>query len=740
MKNFVYALCAVAGAFVGHAHARAVVIEEAAILRAPDPSWLYFGTFGVAIDGDWALVSAERYVDQDGGPRHEGTAFLYKFIVGTGWTYFGQLGSAFVIPPDIEPGLAMKNGVAVTIIGNGRVYERSGDTWTWVSYLDYDVRGWDIELSNGRALVPLHGCSFGFASLIAHPVAMSHWVAETVLQGNTGPCNAMGYGDLQNGRAALLSPAGFGGTANVKLWRLNAGGTWEQFSQINGGSVGNVLGPEVALSGPFVAITGRRERGTTIVYQPDQGPGAYAHTGLQAPDSYLEREVASATAIERVLPGQFAQRNYSFDRKQYVINVFNVTNNDPVFNSDHIATLQSSDGASVGQWLDTSGNRIISNGFHGPGGENLVRIYELPASYIQPQVQVENFDGPYAGAVWQTEAGSAFSVVRSGNTYVYRQSSTAGDASSWLPRSTATNQAIQAEVTLRNVVGADRWAGLLTRRSDASNYYYVTLRTSGVVQLKRKVNGAYVTLASAPATVVTGRKYRLRLESIGTAHRVYLDDRLVLTAYDDTLSEGDAGIRTYGASADYDNVIVTPSPLTSIMRDEFGTGFDTNLWHQVSGAWQVSGGVFHQTYGVQYARAYTGAPTADQIVQARIRPTSFAGPDYWVGLMARYQDDDNYLYVSLRDRDRITLRRRTGGVLTELASAPLTVTAGTWYDIRLEIAGELTRVYVNGALTLSSSVYPGPDAGIYDTAGVGQVGLITYFATADFDDFKSYQP
>ncbi len=738
MKAFCYALCAIAGAFAGQVQARAVVVEETTTLSAPDPSWTYFGTFGVAIDGDWSLVSAERYVDQDGGPRHEGAAFLYRRS-GTAWNFAGQLGPTSVIPPNIEPGLAMKDGVAVTLIGNGRVFERSGETWTWASYLDYDIRGWDIEVSNGRALVPFLGC--GYSSLVAHPVTeYRHWIAETVLNGNGSPtCNVMAYGDLQNGRAVLVSPTTNGGPINARLWRVNSSGGWEQFAQINNGSVGNVLGPEVALSGPYVAFTGRRERGTTIVYQPDTGFGAYAHTGLQAADSYLEREVASATAIERAGDARFAQRNYSYDRGKYVINVFRVNDNAPIYSSDHLATLQNSDGSSVGQWLDSSGSRIISNGFHGPGNENLVRIFELPASYELPAVQVHDFQSPSAGAVWQPGPGSGFSVVRTAGAGVYRQTSTAGDAESWLPSSETTNQAIQAEVTLRSVVGADRWVGLVTRRSDASNYYYVTLRTSGTVQLKRKIEGVFTTLASAPASVTTGRKYRLRLESIGSAHRVYLDDRLVLTAYDDSLTEGAAGVAMYRASADYDNVIVTPSPLTSIMRDDF-SAYDTTLWHQISGNWQASGGVYHQIYNVNYSRAYTGTPTTDQVVQARIRPTSFTGPDYWVGLVARYQNDDNYLYVSLRDRDVITLRRRTNGVLTQLATAPLTVTAGTWYDIRVEIVGGKTRVYVNGTLTLSSDADPGPGPGIYDTPGIGQVGLITYRATADFDDFKAWQP
>ena len=61
-----------------------------------------------------------------------------------------------------------------------------------------------------------------------------------------------------------------------------------------------------------------------------------------------------------------------------------------------------------------------------------------------------------------------------------------------------TNQAIQVEVTPRAINGPNAWVGLTTRRDDA-NYYYVTLRASGTVELKRLVNGAITTLAIAPA-------------------------------------------------------------------------------------------------------------------------------------------------------------------------------------------------------------------------------------------------
>jgi len=57
----------------------------------------------------------------------------------------------------------------------------------------------------------------------------------------------------------------------------------------------------------------------------------------------------------------------------------------------------------------------------------------------------------------------------------------------------------------------------------------------------------------------------------------------------------------------------------------------------------------------------------------------------------------------------------------------------------VEVVNGLTRVFVDNQLQLSSSADPGPAIPGYSDSK-GQVGLITYKATADFDDVVAYQP
>ena len=134
--------------------------------------------------------------------------------------------------------------------------------------------------------------------------------------------------------------------------------------------------------------------------------------------------------------------------------------------------------------------------------------------------------------------------------------------------------------------------------------------------------------------------------------RVYIDKRKYITVYDGSVPRGVVGAITYRASADYDNVVVSQAPHTSIFVSDF----------------------------------------AGQI-------------------MLRYVLDGRGPY--------------------EIDRVPYPVTPGTWYTIRYENLFWESRVYVNDQLVIQS----------YATRGKkGKVGLMTYRAAAEFDDFRAYQP
>ena len=397
---------------------------------------------------------------------------------------------------------------------------------------------------------------------------------------------------------------------------------------------------------------------------------------------------------------------------------------------EHVAVLKAKNGEALSAF-EIQGNTVVA------GGRGKAFVFQLPASFATPHPRYETFESGN-GANWTPRAGSQFAVVRPTQLNgVYRQSSTTGDAQTVLGNTSWKDQAIEADVRPTAVRCTDCWVGLATRYVNDQNFYYVTLRISGTVQLRRLTNDAITTLASAPVAVQLNRTYRLRLESIGTSHRVYLNGALVLTA-EDTAAQvaGSAAIVMYGAAADYDNVTVTPTPRATIFADDFTATFIRGDWTQTgTGQWSNANNVFAQDSVAGDARALIGTPSDDQVVSFRVRPTAFAAgtaaQDRWVGLIARYTDDRNYYYVTLRNSNKLSLRKVVGGAITEIGSVPLSVSVGSTYALRLEATAQSLRVYLNDVLVRQA---------VDSSHAKGRGGAVTYKAAAQFDDYSAYHP
>jgi len=141
--------------------------------------------------------------------------------------------------------------------------------------------------------------------------------------------------------------------------------------------------------------------------------------------------------------------------------------------------------------------------------------------------------------------------------WVYQQSSLAGGARSITGVATG-DQSVQVVVKPTAFAsGTERWFGIIARYVDASNYYYVTLRSNNTISLRKLVNGAIHTLDSAPLDVRAGVTYRLRLDAIGNALRVYVNGTHVLEATDTAYPTGTYGLATYKTSAQFDDFLAS---------------------------------------------------------------------------------------------------------------------------------------------------------------------------------------
>ena len=185
----------------------------------------------------------------------------------------------------------------------------------------------------------------------------------------------------------------------------------------------------------------------------------------------------------------------------------------------------------------------------------------------------------------------------------------------------------------------------------------------------------------------------------------------LLDVDDAALASGRAALLTHRTSAEFDNVIASPTPATILYAADFTTsGGPTDLWSFTgTGLWNTvasgSNRVFAQSSVAGAARAVIGVPTDDQSVDVRARPTTFAGTgggDRWFGVMARYVDDANYYYLTVRSTNTVSLRKLTNGAITVLGTYSLPVTLGTWYRCA-------SRPWVRGsAATSTASWWPKP--------------------------------
>jgi hypothetical protein len=115
------------------------------------------------------------------------------------------------------------------------------------------------------------------------------------------------------------------------------------------------------------------------------------------------------------------------------------------------------------------------------------------------------------------------------------------------------NQEINASMKLTSYAASQQgaWFGLLARYVDARNHYYVTVRSTGQIQIRKVVNGVITVLATSNFTAVPNQYYDVRFLVINDQLHLYVDEALVANAHDRSLTSGRYGIATYRAAANW---------------------------------------------------------------------------------------------------------------------------------------------------------------------------------------------
>jgi hypothetical protein len=399
---------------------------------------------------------------------------------------------------------------------------------------------------------------------------------------------------------------------------------------------------------------------------------------------------------------------------------------------EHTAVLQTF--GSAGSFA--AAGRLAAVGIYDFG--NLwVEIFELPPP--APDALAVDFE-LRSDAEFRQTPGSQFAIANTGANHVYRQSSTVGESRAVFAGEWSTQSYVEADITPTAFDGNDRWFGLGVRYLDDSNFYYVTLRSSNRIQLKRMLNGTFTTLAERELPVSLNRTRNVQLRADGTALAVLVDGALVLWANDATIPRGRSALMTFRTRADFDNVIAGPTLPFNVAQKPFRSTFEAGRpMSETGGSWtyaeapngDIEGRAQTSTDGD--ARAVVGVATGDQIVKARIRldrsGTSPSGT--WFGLLARYVDSRTHYYLSVRSTGELQIRKQVNGAITVLESVPLTTTPGVFREYKLAVIGNQLHAYVDGRFV----------AGALDgEIPSGQYGFGMYRSAATFQNFDVTQP
>ncbi|MEW9700481.1 right-handed parallel beta-helix repeat-containing protein [Paenibacillus sp. SI8] len=175
-------------------------------------------------------------------------------------------------------------------------------------------------------------------------------------------------------------------------------------------------------------------------------------------------------------------------------------------------------------------------------------------------------------------------------------------------------------------------------------------------------------------------------------------------------------------------LLVSQAFAANVFSDNFDDG-NANGWVTQNGSWAVvqdGSSYVYQQSSTSEGRASAGSTAwTDYAVEASVNVTNWNGSNraYVAG---RYTDGNNFYAASLYNSSggKLEIRKKVSGSTTTLATKDFTLAAGTWYTVKLEMAGSTIRMYVNGTLQLTAT----------DTSLTsGAIGLVAYKTAAKFD-------
>jgi hypothetical protein len=664
-----------------------------------------------AFEGDW-MIAAGGAIDPNPGsesPLSTAAVLLYR-RGGLGPWVFQRVLAEVPYGWDWNStgvSLAMENGLLVfELDGRLHIHERGATGYAQTAILDGNFDSAAVRIDGQRILAGLGNCN---GAAVVEKSSGGAWAVTGRLQTTgvscTGDFSFTEFLDI-SGDYALVATRDL--AYDTQAFRRVAGQlVWPKTATLPPRGSNGFANTAVGLRGPLALISGDAAEGTRLFRRADASGTVWNRTGtLRTLDLY---------ANSRGHVGHIRNRGDLWMLGD------DLWRQNPDNSLEHLARL---DGAVWGG--DVAGRTVVTS--HGDG----IATYILPTTFsASPAPLRDDFQGG-GNIAWQS--GGGFTNVQSGFTRVLRSTQSTGTSETIVTGNDWRNQSLQVDARPTSFNGAGGFIGLTVRRADDSNFYQARFEQNRVSLIRRVNSQGETVLATAAVPFSVDRTYRLRLETRDASLRVFIDGAQVISVTDRAHTHGGAGLVASSALADFDNVVVSP-----VSTQLFGTNdlTDRGNWTVRGGAWvdddQSTPRARRQTNNLVAARSLTGVPeTDDQIVETNVRIDALPPDgDRWVGVVARYRDDANLYYVSLRVNSGLQIRRVANGTASVLASVPFTVQGNRNYRLRLEAVGDQLRAYVDGAFVAEAR-----DA----TFGTGRFGIATNRAAASFNGFDARQP
>jgi len=173
-------------------------------------------------------------------------------------------------------------------------------------------------------------------------------------------------------------------------------------------------------------------------------------------------------------------------------------------------------------------------------------------TYVKPTASLQLFSQEYPLYVFGRELtyiGGHWDQPGAG----LQQSDTSGSAFAIVPNPPIGDQTISAVARLDSFGSTTpvSWFGLVARYTDPQNYYYLSVRSSNSLQIRKVVNGVVTVLKSVTFTVAPGDDHSYEFEVRGNELSASVGGVVLARAIDNSLTSGQVGFATYRAGASY---------------------------------------------------------------------------------------------------------------------------------------------------------------------------------------------